>query len=63
MKVIVDRERCEGHGQCEAMAPELFRLYDNGELHLLFREDVPAEQADAARRAVTCCPVSALRDA
>jgi ferredoxin len=52
VKVIVDRERCEGYGQCEAVAPDLFRLDDNGETQLLVGEDVPAGQPDAARRAV-----------
>ncbi|HYS49201.1 MAG TPA: ferredoxin [Xanthobacteraceae bacterium] len=32
LKVRIDRERCQGHARCHALAPELFELdaYGNG---------------------------------
>ena len=34
MRVIVDRDLCEGQGFCEQLAPEVFQLDDAGVLHL-----------------------------
>ena len=33
MRVRVDDERCEGHGRCYALAPELFEPDDIGNSH------------------------------
>lgn len=60
MKIIVDHERCEGHGLCEASAPEVYQLDDEGELHLLV-EEVPDRLEDAASAGAWACPVAALR--
>src|SRR5262245_48430622 len=30
MKIEVDRNRCEGHAMCEAVAPDLFSVDDDG---------------------------------
>ncbi|GAA2789643.1 ferredoxin [Saccharopolyspora taberi] len=63
MKVTVDRERCEGHGLCEDVAPELFELDDEGELVMHFDDaEIPAEYRDRAARAVKVCPIAALRE-
>lgn len=59
MKVVVDRNRCEGYGFCEERAPEMFRLDEDGELDVL-SESAPEDQKDAVRRAVRSCPVAAL---
>ena len=32
MRITVDREICDLHGQCVFAAPELFRFRDDGEL-------------------------------
>lgn len=62
MKISVMPERCEGHGLCEEAAPEVFQLDDDGNVILLFGDqELPAEQADRANRAVHTCPVAALR--
>ena len=62
MRVTVDRDMCEGHGQCVAAAPQLFELDDDGELRLNYGDgDIPADQFDAARSATASCPVAALR--
>jgi ferredoxin len=61
MDILIDRPRCEGHGQCKASAPHLFRLADDGIVELV-RDDasVPPELLADAQAAVACCPVAAL---
>jgi ferredoxin len=62
MKITVDYDRCEGHGVCAAVAPDLFRLDDHGDLVLLATDGrVPAGQRDPATNSVLTCPVGALR--
>ncbi|MCQ1950028.1 MULTISPECIES: ferredoxin [Arthrobacter] len=60
MKIELDRPRCEGHGLCEEVAPDLMHLDDDGELII----DVPeVDEGDmgAAQAAVRICPVAALK--
>ncbi|GAA4790065.1 hypothetical protein GCM10023200_26120 [Actinomycetospora chlora] len=62
MRIEADYDRCEGHGQCEARAPEIFELDDHGFLtHHYDGVELPAELEDAARGAAAVCPVAALR--
>jgi ferredoxin len=58
MKVVVDRERCEGHGLCEAIAPAVFHLDDEGLVRIA--AEIPAGETDAVLAAVRTCPVAAL---
>ena len=60
MRVFVDQERCEGHGQCVAAAPELFGFDDDG-VTVVLQDPVAPDCADAASAAVRRCPVAALR--
>ncbi|MGW6984329.1 ferredoxin [Streptomyces sp. NPDC054932] len=60
MKLVVDRSRCEGHGLCHAVAPDLIRV-DEGYAELLHDGDVPTHQQGAAVRAARTCPIAALR--
>jgi ferredoxin len=59
MNIVLDRPRCEGHGLCEEVAPQLMHLDDEGEL-VLDVENVDKE-LEAAKAAVRVCPVAALR--
>jgi ferredoxin len=61
MKIIVDRERCDGNGVCMGIAPEVFDVDDD--LHLHVAQYIPGEPELRARirQAVTSCPVLALR--
>ncbi|MFF4830200.1 ferredoxin [Streptomyces sp. NPDC001315] len=63
MKLIVDLARCEGHGVCEEAAPDLLKLDDEGDLVLLYDQDVPLSAGlhQQAERAVRVCPIGALR--
>jgi ferredoxin len=61
MKVTVDRELCQGHGQCEIVAPDMFTLDDDAySVALLDGGNVPADRETEARAATACCPVQAI---
>ncbi|SHN74351.1 ferredoxin [Cryptosporangium aurantiacum] len=60
MKILVDFAKCTGLGLCEAAAPELFEIDDDGGLVVLV-DDVPPGEVDAARAAVVGCPTAALQ--
>ena len=58
--VVVDRIRCDGFGMCAELLPELIELDDWG--YPIVRDGgVPDDLLDHARRAVSVCPVLALR--
>ncbi|MGW0704458.1 ferredoxin [Streptomyces sp. NPDC002643] len=59
-RIVVDFDRCEGHGLCEQAAPEVFRLDDEGDLHLT-SEEVAPQQEEAVAAAVRVCPLAALK--
>jgi NADH:ubiquinone oxidoreductase subunit F (NADH-binding)/ferredoxin len=59
-RLAVDWTRCDGHGLCAHLVPELIRLDDNG--YPAFPDvPVPAWLEDGARKAVAMCPALALR--
>lgn len=60
MKVTVDRARCACLGVCEAMAPEVFEVDENGDLVLL-TATMSVDRLDEVRAAVDGCPTEALR--
>jgi ferredoxin len=59
MRVRVDRARCLGTGGCEAVAPEVFEVGEDGVVAVLGDEVGPAEEG-AVRDAVDSCPTLAL---
>ena len=56
----IDRIRCDGHGLCAELLPELISLDDWGYPILKDRTMSPSV-IPHARRAVDACPVLALR--
>ena len=58
MKIHVDRDVCDLHGQCVFAAPDLFRFDEQGELEYV--EEVPARQEAKARTAAGVCPTGAI---
>lgn len=61
MEIILDREKCEGHGLCEEAAPHLMHLDDEAELVIDQPHVDEQPDLDAAKQAVRVCPVAALR--
>lgn len=60
MKVVLDMDRCTGHGRCYTMVPELFAPDDAGYPELLADGDVPIELEGPARQAALNCPERAV---
>jgi ferredoxin len=57
--LTVDRIKCDGHGQCAELLPELVRLDDWG-YPILAAGPVPDALVPLAQRAVAGCPMFAL---
>ena len=60
MKVKVDRERCQGHARCYALAPELFVLDELGNAREVGDGSVPAGLEGKADLARANCPELAI---
>jgi ferredoxin len=56
----IDRIRCDGHGLCAELLPELISLDEWG-YPIIKGGSVPTSLVEHARRAVDACPVLALR--
>lgn len=59
MRVEVDSGKCSGHGQCNAIAPEVYDLDDDGYC-LINDPEVPAGLEEAARDGAQACPELAI---
>lgn len=60
MKVQINPERCQGHGRCYDLAPDLFGDDDEGFGKVLGDGTVPPDQEHDARLAVLNCPEHAI---
>ncbi|SEF93196.1 ferredoxin [Nonomuraea solani] len=60
MKVRIDPERCQGHGRCYDLAPDLFGEDDEGYGLVTGDGSVPAGEEHTARLAVSNCPERAI---
>jgi ferredoxin len=58
MKVHVDMNLCQSHGECVFPAPDVFELGDDDVL--VWKEDVPEERRAAVEEAVNACPMMAI---
>lgn len=59
-KVKVDRERCQGHARCAALAPELFSLDELGHAREIGDGTVPPALVEKAWLAKANCPELAI---
>ena len=59
MKVHVDMNLCQSHGECVLAAPHVFELGDDDVLR--WREDVEDSERAAVQEAVDVCPMLAIR--
>lgn len=59
MRIEVDYEACDGNALCEGAAPQVFRVDENGDLHLLVEQ--PGEELRAhVLEAELVCPTQAI---
>jgi ferredoxin len=61
MKVVVEFDRCELHGDCVLAAPEVFDIDDDDEVVSLLNDEPGEELRAKVEEAVRNCPVSAIR--
>ncbi len=60
MKILIDYDLCEANGVCVKFAPEVFKLDDDDNLHLLIAE--PGDELrDKVKKAEQRCPKAAIR--
>ncbi len=60
VRIVVDRDLCQGHATCEGEAPDVFSVSKQGELTIL-QPEPPEELRAAVELAVKYCPTHALR--
>jgi ferredoxin len=61
LTVEVDYERCQAHGVCAAVAPEVFGLREDTAQTEPLHDQVSGDLAVAAQTAVDTCPELAIR--
>jgi len=68
MKVKVDFDLCEANAVCMDVAPEIFKVDDDDNLHILVAGagddvsgEIPAGQEAKVRESVRLCPRQALK--
>lgn len=59
VKIVLDADRCTGHGRCYSLAPELFDSDDQGH-SVVIASEVPAGLEAQARLAVENCPENCI---
>jgi ferredoxin len=60
MRVDVDGDRCQGHTNCNRIAPEVFGLGDEDGHAVVLVAEVPQGLEKAVRRAAANCPEEAI---
>ena len=59
MHLTVIEGRCDGHGQCESVAPDVFALDADGFVQVLHSR-VSGDLLSQAQSGIRSCPVAAL---
>lgn len=59
MRVVVDKDRCEGNAVCVGIAPDLFKL-DDDDYVMVTKDPIPAGEVALAEQAIAECPRAAL---
>ena len=60
MRVLIDHDRCQGHGRCYDLAPDLFGEDEEGYGQVLGDGRVPPGREEDARLAEANCPEAAV---
>ncbi|RFS84449.1 ferredoxin [Actinomadura spongiicola] len=67
MRVVVDLEKCQDHGQCAFSAPQVFALDENGRLSFrsaatdtFVSADLDESLRDDVEEAAEACPLQAI---
>jgi ferredoxin len=60
MRVVVDRDLCQGHAMCVLEDPDVFAVNDDDDQVTLLDETPDASHRDSVQNAVRYCPTTAL---
>lgn len=61
MRVIVDAERCELHGECMVAAPEVFTIDDDDDVVTVLDAEPGEHLRPAVEEAAMMCPLGAIK--
>ena len=61
MRVIIDRERCQGAGMCALTAPAVFDQSEEDGRVVVLDAEPPPELEAVVRRAAELCPNAVIR--
>jgi ferredoxin len=61
MKVILDSDRCELHGECMMAAPDVFEIGDDAEVVTVTNPEPAEHLRNSVEEAALMCPVAAIR--
>lgn len=59
MKITIDQNKCQGHGRCYAIAPDLFDLDEFGHA-FISQKEFAEESREVAILAAQNCPENAI---
>jgi ferredoxin len=60
MRIHLNPDRCDGHGECTLAAPEVFELPDGENVSRLRMLEVGEDRRPQVTDAVNACPVQAI---
>ncbi len=60
MKVLIDADRCQGHGRCFSLAPTLFEFDELGNGVVIGDGRLDSQTLELARLAQVNCPEHAI---
>jgi ferredoxin len=60
VRVRIDQDRCQGHGRCYDLAPDLFAEDEDGYGTVADDGDVPPDRKEDAELAIANCPEQAI---
>jgi ferredoxin len=60
VRVVVDRDLCQGHAMCASEAPAVFAVGKHDDQVTVLVERPPESEREVVRRAITYCPTGAL---
>jgi ferredoxin len=60
VKVQIDSDKCQGHGRCYDLAPDVFTDDEEGNGQVIDSGVVAPSNEESARLAVANCPESAI---
>jgi sterol 14-demethylase len=61
MRVVVDRDLCQGHGACQSEAPAVFAVDERRGTVIVLQEQPPEAERARVTAAAKYCPTRALR--